>query len=263
MGPLGERRYGARHFIELSSAFTADPVLSVRQGRYDVGQVPDVAVQAAYAQLGSGPVLLLAGRAWLIRHVDWRRRVVHVEPAEGQARVRFPSGAVPLGYELCQAIAAVVAGADPPVALTQRAAAGLAELRAELPRCGQAAPSSNAEPMAPRGWWTFAGLRANVELAARLAGLRDHMTQRDNLSITLSSDTTVEDVRAALDQEASPAQVLALISHVGSGLKLSECLPDTIADEVIVARFRDEQAVTAATGAAIYQHYPPPNVDDS
>ena len=50
-------------------------------------------------------------------------------------------------------------------------------------------------------WWTFAGLRANVELAARLTGLRDHVTQRDNLSITLSTDATVEDVRAALERD--------------------------------------------------------------
>ena len=42
MGPLAEQRSDARHFIELTSVFTADPVLSVRQGRYEIGQVPDV-----------------------------------------------------------------------------------------------------------------------------------------------------------------------------------------------------------------------------
>ena len=48
-------------------------------------------------------------------------------------------------------------------------------------------------------WWTFAGFRANIELAARLGPLCRSERLIDNLSISLRDDTSTEDLRATVD----------------------------------------------------------------
>ena len=72
-GEEGEATFGRRHFMDLMSAFTSEPVFVVRAGRTDIGLVPDIALSTADANSG---LLLLAGRHWLIEAVDWKRRVI-------------------------------------------------------------------------------------------------------------------------------------------------------------------------------------------
>ncbi|MPY94449.1 MAG: DEAD/DEAH box helicase [Acidimicrobiia bacterium] len=241
MGPEGERTLGRRHFLELTSAFVADPVLTVLQGRTEIGQVPDVAL-AAGANRAGPTTLLLAGRAWAVKAVDWKRRRVQVEPGEGRGTIRFRGGPVPLSYELCQAMAAVAAGTDPDVTLTRRAVAALADLRAEIPAI---APGRTlAQHREDRTtWWTFAGLRANLELAARLGPLRDQVTRRDNLAISLSADVSATDIAAQCHHPASADTLLALVGDAAAPLKLQAILPPGLADEVQLARLRDEPSL--------------------
>ncbi len=126
-GIEAERTIGRRNFLELTSVFVADPLVSVRHGRTEIGQVPDIAVTAAFSNKGRPPALLLAGRTWKINDVDWKRRIVRVEPAEQRGSVRFSGSAQPLSYRLCQAIAEVLDGASlDPVTLTARAVDALA-----------------------------------------------------------------------------------------------------------------------------------------
>ena len=61
MGPGGEASYGWRHFSELTSVFTGDPAMQVRQGAEDLGSVHPATLSAR----PSGPrVLLLRGRGF-------------------------------------------------------------------------------------------------------------------------------------------------------------------------------------------------------
>lgn len=60
----------------------------MRHGRSEIGLVPDEALLARPpgAQAGGAAVLTLAGRSWLVLHVDWRRRIVQAEPTDGPRR---------------------------------------------------------------------------------------------------------------------------------------------------------------------------------
>ncbi len=253
MGPLGEKTFGRRHFLELTSAFTAAPVLSVRQGRTEIGQLPDIAIQSAFQVRSGPPAFLLAGRSWVIRDVDWRRRVVQVEPFDGLAKVRFPGGPVPLAYELCQAMADVLAGTDPPVTLTRRAVDALGEVRSDLPGVRPGRTLLERRPDGTSRWWTFAGLRANIDLAARLAPLRDHVTQRDNLSITLADGVNRDALTRAAATAPGQGEVLELVRDAAGGLKLLECLPPGTAERVLLERLVDRDAAEHVLGMPIDQ----------
>ena len=63
---------------------------------------------------------------------DWKRRRCYVEPAEGGGKARWLTpGVSGASFELSRAAREVLLGADPPVALTQRAKRVLAEVRDE------------------------------------------------------------------------------------------------------------------------------------
>ena len=48
-GQRAEQTLGRRHFLELTSAFVADPLIRIRHGRTEIGQVPDLAIMSALA----------------------------------------------------------------------------------------------------------------------------------------------------------------------------------------------------------------------
>ena len=59
IGPEGERSYGFRHFMELTSVFTSPPLFVVRHGREELGYLDPMSLltnDRSYA------TVLLAGR---------------------------------------------------------------------------------------------------------------------------------------------------------------------------------------------------------
>lgn len=250
-GRKAEKTIGRRNFLELMSVFVSDPLVSIRQGRIEIGQVPDLAITAALAMKPGPPRLLLAGRSWKVNDVDWKRRVAQVEPADEKASVRFPGLAQPLSYEVCQAVAEVLDGASiEPASLSERAAGKLAELQAALPRAaaGRTLLVRDADGLR---WFTFAGLRANLELAARLDTLRSPITQRDNLSITLDPDVSREALEAARSSPTPPLALTHLVEDVSGALKLQQALPETLVRDIMIERLTDPDAVARTATAPI------------
>jgi ATP-dependent Lhr-like helicase len=233
--------------------FVADPLVSVRQGRTEIGQVPDVAITAAFDRDQGPPALLLAGRAWKINSIDWKRRIAHVEATEARASVQFAGGSQPLCYEICQAMAEVLDGASiDPVILTKRAAASLAELGGDIPlgRPGRTV-LVDAGAGAGQRWYTFAGLRANLELAARLKTLRSQVGQKNNLYITVDAGVTPDQIRAAVSQPTPIDELTRLVEAVSGALKLQRVLPESLVQEILIRRLRDRPAVAAVVTAPI------------
>lgn len=239
MGAEGESVFGRRHFLELTSVFTTPPVFSVLAGRNEIGQVPDVAVWAAFQGREGPPVLLLAGRSWKINDVDWARRRLHVEPIDAHGKVRFSGTPAPLGADLCQAVGEVLAGAEPGARLSRRAQTELEDGRT---RIGLRRPGTllRREPDGRTEWWTFGGLRANLTLAAALQPVRLSRNGLDNLRISVDPNVELTDLSRLLEDQPSPAEPP---EEAVEGLKFGEALPPALASKVVRDRLADERGV--------------------
>ena len=129
IGPTAEQRFGHRHFMGMTAVFTAPPQFTVLAGRQEIGRTDPMLL----TEKTDGPrLLLLGGRSWRVTWTDWKRRRCYVEPAEGGGKARWLTpGVSGASFALARAVREVLLGADPPVALTQRAKRILADVRDE------------------------------------------------------------------------------------------------------------------------------------
>lgn len=254
IGREAETKFGRRHFIELTSVFTSPPVFTVMAGRREIGHVHDLGIWAAFQTRQGPPVLLLAGRGWRILDIDWRKRHVSVELSDIKGRTGYRGAGPPARFELAQSIGAVLSGEDPGVVLSRRATDQLDASREEFRgyRAGDATLLRH-HPDGKTDWWTFAGLRANIELAARLGPLCRRERLIDNLSIGLRDDTPADDLRAAVDRLTPVDDLLDLGEEAIGGLKFAGCVPDWLAKSIFLARLTDETAVHSIVGRPIDQ----------
>ncbi|MEV5570210.1 DEAD/DEAH box helicase [Spirillospora sp. NPDC052269] len=245
IGPEAEKRFGHRHFIELTASFTAPPQFTVLSGRSEIGRTdPSVLTEDR-----PGPRrLLLAGRTWQVTYIDWKRRRCFVEPAEGGGIAKWTSGGIAgLSFELAQAMRDVLLGADPPVELTRRAAGKLALLRSER------APGSvhPAGPVITRAgtdvrWWTWAGYRANAVLTATLSSVTDPVQRPTDLFVRLRDDLTPEMWAAA--RTDAPLVLPDVDARAVRGLKFAAALPAHLAVATVAARLADLDAAAKTLG---------------
>jgi ATP-dependent helicase Lhr and Lhr-like helicase len=145
----------------------------------------------------------------------------------------------------------VLLGSDPSsVILSQRAGERLVQLRAEHP---WVRPDTTTLVVDGRGrarWWTFAGWRANLCLARAAADLRREVATIDDLTVALDPGTTLEQLRQA-NSDATPESVNLspwVSAEAIDGLKFSDCLPRSLAVEVVTRRLGDPESTARALG---------------
>lgn len=240
VGPEGEHSYGFRHYLELTSVFTAPPLFVVRHGANELGFLDPSCLltnDRSYA------TVLLGGRAWKVTSIDWDRRFAWVEPTDRLGRSRWNSGGRPLSHELCDAMREVASGVDPVgVTLTRRAVDALADVRAELAFARPRVVPVVVEPTRAR-WWTWAGQRANASLSDALGDLA--ASRGDDLSIGLdpprASAGEVRSRLAGLHPDTLPTPAVA--EAFAQNMKFSDCLPPVLALEVARQRLIDPPGV--------------------
>ena len=242
VGQEGEYQFGRYHFIELMSAFTSEPVFAVRAGRSEIGHVPDVALAAADANEG---LLLLAGRHWHVDVVDWKRRVLHVSPAKGGGKIKFWGTAQALSFEMCQSLRCVLGGELIGAPLSARAQAKLEELQAGFGWLDDSAARTQLvrDSRGSARWFTFGGLKANLELAARMSSLRSDGGMIDNVSIPVDEEVTLEAIAATCRATNAEEQVFVPDDRMIEGLKFKEALPTALARRFAKRRVADAAAV--------------------
>ena len=247
VGPEAERRFGYRHFMDLTAVFTAAPEFTVMSGRSEIGSTDP----ALLSEEVTGPRrLLLAGRSWEVTYIDWSRRRCFVVPVDGGGKARWNGGRTTraLSYELTRAAREVLLGADPPVTLTRRAQTALAQVRAD-----------DAEFVHPDGtvivrggrdtnlrWWTWAGYRANATLAASLASVADPLQRPTDTCVRLREDSTPGEWRKARAEAADRLCLPAADARAVHGLKFSAALPERLATATVAARLADLDGAAAA-----------------
>lgn len=248
IGAQTERHFGRRHFMDLLSAFTVDPEMTVVLGRVTIGSVSPLTVSTRLPA-GEARTLTLAGRTWLVTAIDWRRRTIQVVEHAGAGRSRWAGGAPSLSHELTRAMRAVLLGHDPDVELSRRAVAALARLRddraAHVDPAGLVLQRHGDEQV----WWTFAGTRANATLAAALERVGVGATaSAEGISMAACEATTLREAGAVLDEGAVRADV---DQAAVEGLKFSAALPLNLAIDTLAERGSDLPRALVAAGEAL------------
>lgn len=244
IGPEAEHQFGRRHFMELSSVFTAKPEFMVLHGRQELGSVDPMVLTRKV----DGPrLVVLAGRSWQVNHIDWKRRRCFVEPSDGAARMKWASGFAATTYAMAQAQREVLLGSEPPVEMSRRASAGLEALRQE--RAGQVSSHGLVVSInhSDLWWWTWAGGRANATLQAALPNVIDPRQQVGDLRVRLLGHDALKrlaEVSATDVQGAVPQVTAAAIA----GLKFSDVLPLDLARQTVALRLVDYAGAVAVLG---------------
>ncbi|WP_378785900.1 DEAD/DEAH box helicase [Nonomuraea fastidiosa] len=239
VGPEAERRFGRRHFIELTASFTAPPQFTVLAGRREIGRT-DVSVLTEERQ---GPrLLLLGGQNWRVTFIDWPSKRAFVEPAHRGGVAKWTSnGIAGLSFALTRAMRDVLLGADPPVSLTRRAQACLADWREEAPALVNPGGTLVIRSGADVRWWTWAGYRANATLAATLPSIADPVQRPTDFAVRLRHDLTLTAWETA--RKGTGNGELLVLPDVDrravTGLKFATVLPERLATATVAARLAD------------------------
>lgn len=210
--------------MNLTAVFTAPPEFTVLNGRSEIGRTdPDLLTEEI-----EGPrKLLLAGRNWLVTYIDWRRKRCFVEPTDGGGRARWNGfGADRIrSFALTRAARDVLLGEDPPVRLTKRATAQLAEARDTY--LHSVHPGGTVITRHTDGdirWWTWAGHRANATLAASMASVVAPRRRVNDQWIKLREDLTSEGWQVALTGTGTGLCLPEVDGSAVRGLKFGEAL---------------------------------------
>ncbi|WP_034267108.1 DEAD/DEAH box helicase [Actinospica robiniae] len=238
IGPEAEKRFGHRHFMNLTAVFTAAPQFTVLSGRREIGRTDPSLLTDKVA----GPRrLLLAGRSWQVTYIDWVRKRCFVDPVDSGGRARWISpGLSARSFDLMRAMREVLLGADPPVKLSQRAVTRLDAVRADAADVVHA--DSTVIVRRDSGdlvWWTWAGMKANLTLVATLGGLADPNQRCDDMAVRLRADLVPDQLRAGLQETAGMLVLPDVDPRAVRGLKFNEALPERLATSTLAARLAD------------------------
>ena len=250
MGVEGERAFGRRHFMEIMSVFTSEPLFSVQHGASELGVVHPLSFQLHR----EGPVVLsLAGRSWEVTEVDWSRRIAYVKAADARGRSRWIGSGTPLRFELCRAIRQVLHEGTLDVALTERARAKLGKLRADFSWVDATSTAVVRDNVGTTRWWTFAGVRANTMLGQLVGPLRFGKSREENLSIRLVDDVAVDGLKKQLDDADGKGNGFPVTDAAVDSLKFAACLPRELAIRTLRERGSDPEAVRTCLREPIRQ----------
>ena len=250
IGPEAEKRFGFRHFMDLTAVFTAPPQFAVLFGRQEIGHTDP---QLLTEKIDGPRRLLLAGRTWVVTYIDWARRRCFVEPADGRGKARWGSDdIVGLSYQMTRAMRDVLLGVDPPVVMTKRAIGRLAGIRED--HLDVVHPGGTLVTRGRNGevrWWTWAGIHANACLTSTLAGVADPVQQVRDTSIRLREDLSPHMWRSDFADVASRLCLPPVDERAVRGLKFSAALPERLAVATLAARMGDVDSATLVLNEAV------------
>ena len=235
IGPTTEREFGRGHYRDLLATFSGSPLLTARFAGADVGYVDPSALSGEDASMS----ILLAGRSWKVVDIDWRRRVVTLEPGTGEGSARWSGTGRVLGAEVCGAIRTVLQrGELMGVTLSKRAAASLEEFSDSLP-CAGTGPIIARDEKGRFRVWTYGGTRFNRWLGYQLRAVAATARQ-DDLGVDVRRDPT-EALRGKLDRTVELSD-----DELGQGrgeIKFSDCLPRPLLRRVLIQRTYGAQSL--------------------
>jgi len=249
IGPVGEERYGRRHFMDVTSLFLTEPLLTVRHGTRDLGQIDPSALTQ---RDGRRATILLGGRAWGVEDVDWRRGIAWVTPSDDAGRSRWAGSGVALSAPVCRAIRDVLAAEEAPQQATARARTHLALMLEDFAgiKVGHTTLVRDLSRLRET-WWTFAGGNANAAIATGLRAAGIGLIATDDLAITMHGPVGIERLKLAAATLAKDLPAAEPDERRIESLKFGESLPTTQALAVLRSRMADADAVATTLAEPI------------
>jgi ATP-dependent Lhr-like helicase len=239
----GESTFGRQNFMDILSVFTSPPLFTVMSGQKVLGSVHE----STFYKREDGPaILVLSGRSWKTKNLDWKRRIAHVEPTDESGRSRWLGEGQMISHAVCQSIRRLLASNENDPTWSRRAVQQFTDLRDENPWVSTDATSLVRMANGQLRWWTFAGGVANTLLADSLKKNCD--VKSDNFSLVFPNTSSLEAVFGHISSiRPEDVKPIPNIDAMDS-LKFSECLPPRIAAEVFTSRFDDRPGVAQALG---------------
>ena len=188
MGLNAEKAFGRKNFMEIYSVFSTPLEFEVIGLSGDV--IGTVEWNFLEKLLEESSTFYLAGRAWLVERIEWKKKRVMVIPSPG-GRVPKWGGITPsfLSYELCRKMRDILVSTDDYPYLDSEARKLLESMRNDQ----QAILSSEFAPIEydNKGiiWWTWAGGNINntlrtvlkIELAADVQACNEYVKVKSKL----------------------------------------------------------------------------------
>ncbi|MEM6915540.1 MAG: DEAD/DEAH box helicase, partial [Verrucomicrobiota bacterium] len=155
-GDAGEDLYGRRHFLELVSVFTSDPVFKVMHGRKELGTVDQITF---LRHRGEQPVILsMGGRSWVVTSMDWGRREAFVVPADTKGKSQWQGGRLGMTRRFARAVHSLLTSREESALWTTRANNAFGSLRTQYDFLrGDADVLLSDRQLDEVRWFTFAG----------------------------------------------------------------------------------------------------------
>jgi ATP-dependent Lhr-like helicase len=247
-GPNGEKEFGRRNFMSLTSVFVSPPQFVILHGQAEVGFVSPVVLLPNPDQPTS---ISLAGRAWRVVSTDWKGKRAWVEPTESARSTRWDGSARGIRFEVAQRAKQLLASEVAPTGLSRRAAESLEALCRRYDFLPAAEGTVVSIENDQQRWWTFGGLAANRAL---MEALRQHGTEvRSADDFALAIPTHVK--RDQLEQHIRALQFGDLRVELGQdvleSVKFAQVLPAAYQSRVIGTRMLDLKNARAISASPL------------
>ncbi len=253
-GDAGEDLYGRRHFLELVSVFTSDPVFKVMHGRKELGTVDQITF---LRHRGDEPVVLsMGGRSWIVTLLDWVRREAFVVPAETKGKSHWQGGRLGMSWRFARAVHTLLTGDNVSERWTTRTKESLGSLRNqyEFLRPEADVVISDREMEEVR-WFTFAGGIINTAFSDVI---RAHGFDDVTISDFWVRAAGITDVRRMVEAVRSKEAVevrssFQIADEFLDNLKFNECLPTDLAHEILRERLLNLEEVARTVASEVVE----------
>lgn len=247
-GDAGEELYGRRHFLELVSVFTSDPMFKILHGKQELGSVDQITFVRHREEQPA--VLSMGGRSWLVTSLDWGRREACVVPAESKGKSQWQSVRVGMSWKFTRTVHALLTSTTDSDRWTTRAKKAFASLRVEYGFLRVDADVAVTDPRQNEvRWFTFSGSLVNKGLADAMNAKGLTNVSVDDFWIRAKETTNARSlIEILLSIKADYVHACFQITEdYLNNLKFGECLPKALACEIL----RDRMFFPEATKATI------------
>lgn len=245
IGDEGEGYFGRKHFMELVSVFTSDPIIKVLHGRRELGSVDQVTFLRDHRE--DQPIILsLGGRSWLVTDMDWKTREAHVVPEETRGKSQWLGSGQGLSFIFARKVQEILANETQSPEWSARAADAIHNLRDFynfVPNDEDIIFLNHEKD--EFSWFTFAGASCNLAFSTCLNESEFQPSYSDDFRVrgkgAAKARKAIQHVKYTMAEGLF--ETFEVKPEIVEGLKFHQALPDDIAQDLLRKRLFDEKTI--------------------